>query len=261
MNVRVRVLGVPAWVDASHLLGPSLVADGADWVGETTASYAADLAARLHGVVLAGAPVTLVAEPPLPRAMVRAARTDEARRRRATTKAYAKVGVRLDETARLGWTPEALADAIAAPYAGKRVLDATAGGGGNTIAFARAGCVVTAVEQHAGRAASLRHNLAMYGVSAEIVVGDAFVEVPSRSADVLWLDPPWGEDYRAPCGAADLPLVAMLDDPAVRARYGAVLVKVPPAFDPSTTPWARPTAVFGLAEGDRRRVKMVILTG
>ena len=78
---RVVVKHVPAWVPHERLLG-----DGA-WQPEDgglacdlTTRSACDLAARLRGVGLGGRKLEVVATPKLPRAAVRGARLEDARR-------------------------------------------------------------------------------------------------------------------------------------------------------------------------------------
>jgi SAM-dependent methyltransferase len=254
---RVAVRGVPAFVTVGRLLGDGAwVEEGGAWCAELTTAAAADLSARLRGVALAGQPIDVVVSPKLPRTVVRAARTDDARRRRASTVGFERPAVRLDDEGRWSLTPERLALAFAETVRGCSVVDAACGAGGDAIALARAGCRVTAIELDPRRLALARHNAGVYGVADRItwVCGDALREVPARSADVLYLDPPWGEDYRRP--DVKLPLLELVDDPRVHAGYGRVFAKVPAAFDPAGV---QAQAVFGEAEGDRQRVKFLRL--
>lgn len=193
---RVTVAGLPDWVDADRLLGPGpWVREGPVRTAELTPREAADLASRLRNVHLGGRTLELRVEPPLPRALVRAARTEDARRRRDTTPGFTRAGVRLDPLARTYLTPEALALALGRRYAGQRVVDATCGAGGNAIGFARAGCAVVAVDANAARLAQARHNARIYGVEARIRFVHARAEHLDLDGDVLFVDPPWGTDW------------------------------------------------------------------
>lgn len=273
----VVVEGLPPWLDAARLLG-----DG-DWrflpradgtvqaLARLPEAQAADVAARLRGVGLGGQPLVVRVVPGLPRNAVRAARTEDARRRRETTAGFLRRGTKLDEEGRVSLTPEVLADALARELAdagARTVLDVCAGAGGNALGFARAGLRVVAVERDAGRLALLEHNARVYGVEGRIerVLGEASAEVRARRADVLFVDPPWGEGYDRGRATLDAlpPLAEVLD--AARGRgvgeggaYGRVLAKVPPSFEVPTVEGATARAVFGEARGDLRRVKWLLL--
>jgi predicted RNA methylase len=289
---RVRVRGLPVWVDRARLLGPGEWRERAEQAAAAERSgagaaerahpaspeargseptlvseaaldttSAADLAARLRGVGLGGRLLAVEVEPPLPRTAVRAARTEEARRYRAGSEGFTRKAARLDAEGRRSLTPEALALELGQRARGLRVLDACAGAGGNAIGFARAGCHVTAVELDAGRLALARHNARLYGVQERIrfVHGDARLLVASLSADLLFVDPPWGASYdKARVVAAELPLLTALL--AHAERFAATWLKLPPSFDPTSVPGALPSAWFGSGQGDARRVKLVLLT-
>jgi predicted RNA methylase len=262
----VFVTGLLPWIDARRLLGPG------EWTFEARTARtelvthaAADLAARLHNVALGGSPITAEFRPALPRPAVRAARTTDARRRRDTSPGFTRPGVRLDEEGRFSLTPEALALELGRRFAGRLVVDATAGAGGNSIGFARGGCRVVAIEQSAARLADARHNARVYGVEGaiEFLHGDALALAPKRAHEdaILFLDPPWGVDWpRAGLGVADLPLL----DAALRAGidrgYHTLVLKLPPSFRASELDGGRPEAVYGFAPGDTRRVKFLLVT-
>jgi hypothetical protein len=263
---RVRVSALPIWLDVNRLLGSGPWRAVEDAFGtltveaDLTRAAAADLEARLRGVGLAGKVLATEITPPLPRAQVRAARSVEARRHREGSPGLTRPGARFDAEARHSLTPEALALAIGERAEGVHVLDAGCGAGGNAIGFARAGCSVTAIEQHAGRLSMARHNAALYGVAERIrfIKGDALEIVPRVEADLLFIDPPWGVDYdKRRVELADLPLLSSLL--AQRARFARVWIKVPPSFDPTTLPGAAPAAFFGVGAGDARRVKFLLL--
>jgi len=261
MRVNVRIGPLPAWLPADRLLGPGFSRAGEVAVATLDVREAADVAARVRGLGFGGAPLVVETDPALPRAAVRAARTEDARRRRDATPGFTRPGARLDEEGRFSLTPEALALALGRPLAGRAVVDATCGAGGNTIGFARAGAHVTAIERDAARLALARANAALYGVADRVrfVHGDARALVPTLSADVLFVDPPWGVDWgRERVALAALPLLAELL-PLGRGRYPAIWAKVPPSFDPSAWPEAAVEPIFGLAGGDARRVKFLVL--
>ena len=226
---------------------------------------AADLAARLRGLGFDGQLVECRVEPPLPRAAVRRARSEDARRRRATTPGFERRGAQLDTVGRWSLTPEhlalALADAARA-LAVTRVVDAGCGLGGNAIAFARAGLAVTAIERDGVRLDLARRNAELYGVAEAIrfVRGEAQVEARRWANEdaLLFVDAPWGPDWsRARTSLADLPLLAELLPLA--PAYAALWAKLPPSFAVGEElPGAAAEAVFGAAEGDWRRVKFVL---
>lgn len=267
MAHHVRVSGLPAFVDAARLLGPGTwtLTDRGDGtrVAESALDRrdAADLAARLRGVGLGGHALALEVSPALPRPWVRAARTEDARRRRDTTPGFTRPGVRLDPEGRMSLTPEALARDLGERAAGRRVIDAFCGAGGNTIGFARAGCAVTAIERDRDRLADARHNARLYGVADRVtfVHGDALEIVPGLDADLLFADPPWGEHWnRERTTAGDVPLLGPIL--AAADALPALWLKLPPSFAADTLPDFRAEAWFGRAPGDERRVKFLLLT-
>lgn len=260
----VSVRGLPAWLGAQPLLGPGQWrrVEGGPRVetAQLTLEQASDLAARLRGLHLDGQSVEVHVSPPLPRTVVREARLEDARRRRDTTPGFLRSGVQLDEEGRYSLTPEVLALNLGKQAEGRSVVDLGAGAGGNSIGFARAGSRVVAVEQEAGRLAMARHNARRYGVEAQIrfVHGDGLSLLPSLKGEILFLDPPWGREYnKERMGLAELPLLqAAL---GFRSQFGAIWAKVPTSFDTREVPDARVEAVFGLAPGDRQRIKFLCL--
>ncbi len=263
----MRVAGVPAWVDAPTLLGRSgWRRDDDAWCAELDGASAADVAARLRGVGLGGALVVVAVDPPLSRDLVRAARADDARRRRVTSPGFSRSATRLDAEGRYSLTPEALAVALARRVVASgaaTVVDAGCGAGGNTIAFASSGLSVVAIERDAARLADARHNARRYGVDDRVrwVHGDAVALVGRLRADALFVDPPWGEAWdRARTSLAAVPPLAEVLAAAV-GRYARAWVKLPPSFDPAELPGFAFAAAFGVADGDRRRVKFVVADG
>jgi SAM-dependent methyltransferase len=266
-TVSLTVEPLPCWLDPGRLLGaePGAVYSAPDGsrrvmvtLGRSDAAWAV---ARLRGVGLDGRALRTEVDPSLSRALVRQGRLQDARARRQTTPGFVRAGARATGEGRYSLTPEALAVDLAARAAGRSIVDACCGSGGNAIAFARAGCRVTAIDRDPERIAEARHNAALYGVSRAMtfLVGDAADEVPRRSADLLFVDPPWGRDYsRVRTSRDDFPLlVQLLREPL--PEYREIWAKLPPSFDTSTLPRGRPTAWFGRAKGDWHRVKFITL--
>lgn len=262
MGVHVRVRGLPDWVDARRLLGdgPWTHQDG-EHVAELDRTDAADVQARLRNVGIGGSPIQVVVRPSLKRTVVRAARTVDARRRRDTTPGFTRPGTRLDDEGRMSLTPEALALALGKRASGASVLDICGGAGGNAIGFARAGCQVTLVEPDRDRLEMARHNAGIYGVADRIrFVQSRLQDLPEDThADLLFADPPWGADWdRSRTEPEHLPLLPAILDRA--EPFERAWLKLPPSFAVDTLPDWRPDPWFGTAEGDRQRVKFLILT-
>ncbi|MGB6219552.1 methyltransferase domain-containing protein [Haloferula sp.] len=262
----VRVEPLPPWLDRQRFLG-----DG-DWVAHDLANghlkaeaslerdAAADLAARLRGVGIGGSLIKVEISPPLNRKDLRRANLEEARRYRQGSTGFSHRSARLDDEGRKSLTPEALALELAERARGRRVIDACAGAGGNAIGFARAGCKVLAIEINPGRLAMAKHNAALYGVADQIefVQGDARELLPKQDADLLFIDPPWGERYnKERVTLSELPPCLELLECSLHLpkRW----IKAPPSFDPASLPGCRVEAIFGVGQGDHRRVKFLLL--
>lgn len=262
MGVRVKVTHVPPWVSHERLLGAGdWTSDDGVWTAALDRPIAADLAARLRGIGLGYGRIDVQVTPALKRNLVRAARTEDARRRRDTTPGFVRSGCRLDEEGKFSLTPDDLAKRMAAGAKGRTVVDACCGAGGNTIGFARAGCDVVAIEQSQNRLDLARHNAQIYGVSQRINfrIGDATKLLGDVQADILFVDPPWGVDYdKAHCTLQGLPLLERLLV-SHRDRFSEVWIKAPPSFDPRVFEDATTTAWFGTAPGDYRRVKFSLV--
>lgn len=246
-----RLLGEGAWSLAAEVDGTVTAS------AELTPMAAADVGARLRGLGFGGRPLDVQIDPAPGRARVREARTTDARRRRDTTPGFTRPGARLDEEGRMSLTPEVLALRVGERARGRRVVDLGCGCGGNAIGFARGGASVLAVERDPGRLAMARHNARLYGVSIDFRAGDDAL-LDELSGDVLFVDPPWGAGYdRVLTHLIDLPVLGR----ALAARgFAEVWAKVPPSFDPRDVPGCAVEPVFGEAEGDRRRVKFLLLT-
>ncbi len=279
----IRVAPLPDWLDAPRLLGPALAGedDSRGWTfgagaiagtrlaeAELEAEPAADLAARLRGLVLEGRAIECVIQPSLARTQVRAGRLVDARRRRNVSVGFSRRGAELDDEGRWSLTPEALALALGeramsrASRAGRVVIDAGCGVGGNAIGFARAGCEVVAIERSRERLAMAQHNAKLYGVADRIrfILGDALLlaEPFVVAGAIVFCDPPWGRDAaERALHLDDMPLLAPLR--ALAERRGAALwAKLPAAF-PVAEIGGAAEAVFGVAEGDWRRIKFVLV--
>jgi trimethylguanosine synthase len=214
----------------------------------------------LRKVGIGGSLLNLEISPPLNRKELRKAYTEEARRYRDGSKGFSKRATQLDDEGKVSLTPEAIALELGERARGMRVIDACAGAGGNAIGFARAGCSVLAIEIHPERLAMARHNAKIYGVEdrIEFVVGDARKIVAEREADLLFIDPPWGERYnKERVALADLsPCEEIL---AMAAHLPKRWLKVPPSFDPLTLPGCKVEAFFGVGKGDSQRVKFLLV--
>lgn len=266
---RVRVAPIPAWLDAERLLGPGawqLTTAGAsvEASADLDTAAAADLDARLRGVVLAGTRLTCEVLPKLARPLVREARLNEARRQRDRSVGFSRPNVVLDDEMRLGLTPERLALRIGEhakrflePRRAEQrtVIDACCGAGGNAIGFARSGLRVIAIELDPRRLAAAKHNAKVYGVSDRItfVLGDAREQLCELRGGLWFADVPWA--VRDASG--QLPLLAELLERLDPSQ--PLWAKVPADFDPALVPGARPSAWFGVSAGDERRVKLVLL--
>jgi predicted RNA methylase len=259
----VIVHPLPHWVDRTRLLGDAAWAWDADSrtaSARLTTRDAADLAARLRRMGLDGEPIQVEARPRLPRTAVRAARTEDARRRRDTTPGFRKSNTRLDDEGRRSLTPEVLAVWMGRRAGEVRVLDAGCGAGGNAIGFARAGCQVLAVERDAHRLDTARHNARTYGVDRHIQFehGDAAHAIRHARADLLFVDPPWGDWDKLSTCPTDLPLLELALTVG-RERFARVWAKVPPSTDTRGIADCETLAVFGRAPGDRQRIKFLLL--
>lgn len=265
MPVQVEVRNVPEWVDHSRLLGAefSMEEQEPGWCRATALlerRVAADVQARLRGVGIGGRSIDVRVTPPLNRKIVRAARTEDARRRRSGSPGFSRKGARLDREGKVSLTPETLALELGKRANGRTVVDACCGAGGNAIGFARAGCAVTAIEIDRARMELAQHNARVYEVAQKIQWrhGDAMEELAKLRGDLLFIDPPWGEDYdRARVGLEDMPFLQKAL--AEGLHFPRVWLKLPPSFDIEDLPNARAEAVFGCGEGDRQRVKFLLL--
>lgn len=232
------------------------------WTASMERAEAADVSARLRGVGLDGQPIEIEVRPSLKRSHIRAGRTRDARSRRDRTPGFERPGTRLDDEGRMSLTPELLAMDMAQLAAGCSVLDACCGSGGNAIAFARAGCNVQTCDPSRQRLSDARHNARQYGVERQIHFTPGPVQPVlqgDQPMDLLFVDPPWGEDWnRQRTTLQDLPLLGDVLQ-ADLSRFGAVWAKVPASFDTRECPGFEAEAWFGRRTGDLHRVKFVLL--
>ena len=129
-------------------------------------------------------------------------------------------GVRIDRQALFSVKPEQEALNIADRIHATVVVDAFAGVGGSSIAFARRGKRVIAIEMDTERIEMARHNARLYGVEGriEFIQGDARQVLPRVAQGAVYFDPPWGgPDYykRDAFGADDF-------DPSLTEMIGLV---------------------------------------
>jgi SAM-dependent methyltransferase len=224
---------------------------------------AARIVRDLDGMKLAGRTlrvhVVLPPEVVLP-AVSRAARADTGRRGRS--------GPWLsffDAEGRWSLSSESLAMAQARLVGARPVLDAMCGVGGNSVAFARLGARVVAVERDRGRLALARRNISAQGVAGAVtfVAGDCLPRIKETAAArrdvVLFLDPPWLDGDREILDDWSALLSAELRA-AVASWPGPVLLKLPASFDVTTLPgrtggWTLRYELGDAARGDGHLVK------
>ncbi|OKL55772.1 hypothetical protein UA08_08989 [Talaromyces atroroseus] len=119
-------------------------------------------------------------------------------------------GIWLTDEAWFGVTPEPIANKIAEHIASSVpenkvvLIDAFAGAGGNSIAFAKSGRWkrVYAIEKDPAVLACAKHNAKIYGVQSKITwfEGDCFAILKKQLKDlgpysVIFASPPWGVLY------------------------------------------------------------------
>lgn len=116
------------------------------------------------------------------------------------------------------------------------ITDVTASVGGSTIPFARYFQRVNAIEIHAGRKKMLDDNLALCKLTnVTAILGDFSSVIPQLTQDVIFIDPPWGVDYKKHTAGTmriimnGRPLERIINDLLPRAKY--VVVKLPNSYD------------------------------
>jgi hypothetical protein len=256
----ITVSRVPEWVPAEQFLGPFVWERDREGLvtGQLPFAQAADLQARLRGVILDGHRIEVTCTPKVHRTLYRKALLAEARRMRQKTVLFSKAGTRLDAEGRLFVTPESIALKLARRATKRRVLDGFCGLGGNAIAFARSGCDVEAYEIDSQRLALAAHNARVYGVSIQFHAGDLLEALPRLRGDLLWLDPPWGDLTRQRCDRESFQIVNDVLGRITTGSFQEVWLKLPPTFDTGSLPEFRCEAVFGEGDGDRQRIKFIL---
>jgi len=104
-------------------------------------------------------------------------------------------GIQLDHESWYSVTPQGIAEHIAARCCCDVVVDPFAGCGGNVIQLAKTCRAVIAIDIDPEKIRMAKHNAAIYGVAdkIEFIVGDSMAILPTlKSADVVFLSPPWG---------------------------------------------------------------------
>ncbi len=264
----VSVGPLPSWLDRTRFLGDESWLESKSSTGITASceletASAADVAARLRNLGLNGHALNVECNPPLKRNAVRAARTQDARRRRNTTPGFEHPRARTHPDGRIGLTPERLAQHMAEEASGKLVFDACCGIGGNSIGFARSGCTVYAVEQRPELIQIARENANAFGVRNRITfkVGDTLQHLP-KETNICFVDPPWGLDWdRIKCELSSFPLAKSLWTTFKQTpTWDAFWLKVPSSFVPASLDKpTTTTAIFGEAAGDRQRIKFLLI--
>lgn len=218
---------------------------------------AADLSARLRGVILDGHRIRVTCDPEVKRPLLRKALLQEARRMREKTELFHKQGVRIDKQSRLFVTPEVLAMKLAHKAARRAVVDGFCGLGGNAIAFARCGCRVTAIDIDPDIIRLAAHNAKVYGVSIQFRSANSAELLPQWTGDLLWLDPPWGELTRRACTFDNFSELQAVLTRLAPGAFREIWIKLPPTVDTSTLPEGQFEPVFGEGAGDRHRIKFI----
>jgi 16S rRNA G966 N2-methylase RsmD len=281
----LTVSPIPKWIKVDDLLGPANwlpvdpvhragsvgLADsdtsnqhehsnGVQYEAQLEQGRCVAIMARLRGVYIDGQKIECVARPSLKRNLMRQALLEESRLRRNISKGFYHSAVRLDEQGKFSLTPENLALMIGKQAQKKSITDLCCGSGGNAIGFARAGCLVTAIEIDLPRLRDAQHNASLYECQIQFIHGDGLIETVKQKADILWVDPPWGDFNKEDCGLKDFPLLLDLQN-KLAANYSAVWLKLPASFNTADLSQMAAEAIFGCEEGDRHRVKFLLLKG
>lgn len=144
--------------------------------------------------------------------------------------------MRLDKETLYSLTLQAMGEQMVQLLQGDRIIDPFCGGGGSTIAFARAGRSVIAGDIKEDRLGMTRFNVGLFHVSGTVkyFCEDALHLLERTQGDGVVLDPPWGgPDYwkKGQFGFSDFsPSGALLLDAALKGAPRA-LFKLPNNFD------------------------------
>ncbi len=263
----ITVANIPPWIPVSQLLSAdqwkNVSQDAAHPIYEARLeqSKTALIKARLRGIVIDGRPITVSVNPRLKRSQEKAGSLQDARLRRQVSAGFKKSSTRLDHEGHFSLTPEEIALSIANDFGKGDIVDACCGAGGNAIAFARKGCRVKAYEVSPQRLLDAKHNAKVYGVESriEFIQQDSAIAITNESADLLWIDPPWGDYDKSDCQLSDFPLLESLLTNKTYESFKQIWVKLPPAFKCSSLPNFKPNAIFGVMPGDCHRIKFILL--
>lgn len=248
--VRLVLAGWPSALGCEVLAALSGQSSPPPWT--LPAPQAAELVAALDGLLLAGSRLEL--RPELPPG-ARLPRVHLDRSRRDGGRAWLPY---LDDEGRFSLSPQAMAEEQAALFAGPVVVDAFCGCGGNSIALARRGLRVLAIELDPSRLALARRNADAFGVDLDLRQGDARAILPTLPAGSgLFLDPPWGGP-----GAQDRACdwESLVGLPAeVLARFHPIVLKAPRSFALDSLPpgWSW-TTHLGPPDASGRHVLLAI---
>jgi len=149
----------------------------------------------------------------------------------------------VDATGLYTMLPEAFALDMAKRASGSKTVDICSGIGSMSVALARSGQQVTAIEIDENRVAMARHNAEIYGVADRIdfrqadITSSATLQSLPEDIDTVFLDPPWGDgpgDYqrRQLIYLEDLQLAGRdLRTLVEKITCREVIMKLPPNFD------------------------------
>lgn len=259
----IKIHNLPHWVDRKKLLG--------DYTWQLFDSYvetrleqieAAKIIGRLGKTYLDGQEIICETFPKLKSSTLREGKLSEARNLRNKSQGFKRKGVRRDEVGHFSLTPEDIALELGRRACGRSVLDICCGSGGNAIGFARGGSKVTAIELNKGRLSDARHNANVYGCRSKIEFkeGDALRFISTVSADILWVDPPWGEYEKSGSERKDFPLMDELLKKIKKDQFNEVWLKLPSSFLTSSLLDFHVEAIYGTEQGDQHRIKFLLLT-
>ena len=149
----------------------------------------------------------------------------------------------VDATGLYTMLPEAYGLDMARRVSGSRSLDICSGIGAMSVALARSGQQVTAIEIDQDRVAMAQHNAGIYGVADRIdfrhadITSTATLQSLPEDIDTVFLDPPWGGgpggyQHRQVTYLEDLQLAGF----DLRVLVGKiacreVMMRLPPNFD------------------------------
>ena len=262
----VKVSNLPNWLEYKKLLGDFSWEVNEEQQQITCqckleVSDAASIQARLRGLYIDGKKIECDVAPKIKRNKLREALSNEAKLRRDTSVGFRNKGVKLDTEGHFSLTPEEIAMQLGRPVAKKTVVDACCGSGGNAIGFARNMCQVTAIELEQSRINQAKHNAKVYQCDSQIkfICGDSAKIIQELRSEILWIDPPWGEYEKSDCKLNDFPFLSQVLGVIKPEQFKEIWIKMPQAFDTSSMPEYKAEAVFGVADGDKHRIKFVLL--